>query len=77
MTLEVKCSASHAKVPSSIPGKGHVCFREINPLCEFMPRLHIKDPLVSGQDISRAKFRKKEQFGVAKNATKIVSKRIR
>ena len=45
----------------SIPGTHvHACFREISPPCElFTSRLHVKDPLLTAQDVSRAKFQKK------------------
>ena len=77
--LEVKRSASHAKVPGFESRYVHACFREISPPCElFTSRLHVKDPSLTAQGVSQAKFRKKvESFGMIKDARKIVKNRGR
>ena len=59
-------------------------FREISPPCElFTSRLHVKDPSLTAQGVSQAKFRKKSRIiwdekGRKENSGKIgVGKEIR
>ena len=57
---------------------GSILGKCINHVLERLARLHVKDPSLTAQSVSQAKFRKKvESFGMIKDATKIVKHRGR
>ena len=77
--IEVKHSASNAKVSGFDSRYGQACFCEVTPSCElFTSHLHIKYPLLTAQGVSQEKNRIKGRIiGMIKNARKIVTNRGR